>query len=78
MLLKHPGNLFSFKKYFIRIARLYICIGNINHINVNYSHCGAIHFKKDKEDSNEKSRNKKKVVRQFLCFNICNKPLTFN
>ena len=39
---------FSFMKYFIRIAKLYICfvLVNIGHIYLNYSHCGPIHLVK--------------------------------
>ena len=45
---KPPRNqhLFSFKKYFIRIAKLCICIAlvNIRNIYIKYSHCGPINF----------------------------------
>ena len=36
-----------FKKYFIRIAKLYICmvLVNIRNIYVKYYHCGPVHFK---------------------------------
>ena len=42
------NNLLSFKKYFIRIAKLYICmvLVNIRNIFVKYSHCGPIHINK--------------------------------
>ena len=37
------NNLFSFKKYFILIAKLYICIISINITNscIKYSYCGS-------------------------------------
>ena len=40
------NNLFSFEKYSIKIAKLYICIVliNIRNIYVKYSHCGRIHL----------------------------------
>ena len=46
LLLNHPDNFFSFKKYFIRITKLYFCIVlvNIRNIYAKYSECGPIHF----------------------------------
>ena len=43
---ENSDNLFSFKKYFIRIASLYICIVlvDIRNIYVMYFHCGPIHI----------------------------------
>ena len=42
------NNLFSFKKYSIRIAKLYfvLFLFNIRNIDIKYSHCGPIHFNK--------------------------------
>ena len=37
--------LFPFKKYFLRIAKLYIFMIVVKNIYVKYSHCGPIHFK---------------------------------
>ena len=50
MITKPPKTLvnsFSFKTYFIRIAKIYICIVlvNIRNSYVKYSNCGPIHFK---------------------------------
>ena len=38
-------HLFSFNNYFIRIAKLYICIVLVNIRTVKFSHCGPIHIK---------------------------------
>ena len=50
----------SLKKYFIKIAKLYICIVlvNIRNIDVKYSHYGPIHI-------NLKAKKKKCLIQLF-------------
>ena len=50
-LLNFPDNLFSFKKYFIKIAKLYICI--VSNIHIKYSHYEPFHFKLNWTKKNE-------------------------
>ena len=39
-------NVYSFKKYFIRIAKQHICnaLANIRNIYIKYTHCGLMNF----------------------------------
>ena len=41
---QNSDNLISFKKYFIRIAKLYIVLVNVRNYYVKYSHCGLTYI----------------------------------
>ena len=76
MLLKplRTDKLFSFKIYFIRIAKLYICTYNVINMNAKYSHCGSIHFKRIKNTSLSENNATRADLnsRAFMTFIILN------